>query len=215
MHRDGRDIPDGIHLPDFLEELGLRINMIRVRREEVKKIELLRRKGPLLAVHEYPPCVRVDFQSVDIENPGLLAAAVDEACVPRHMRLHTCHHLRCRKRLRHIVICTEPQATDLVDVILPRRNDDDRNILHLPDLLADLEAILPRQHQIQDDQGILSLQRLLKTGISIRRDVDLKTGNLEIIPLQLRNRLLILYNQYFLLILIHDLYLLRTPDVFT
>ena len=152
---------------------------------------------------------------MNLDDPALLPAAADETCIPCHVRLHPGHHLRSRKRLRHIIIGAETKSSDLIDIILPCRNDDDRYILHLPDLLTYLEAVLSRQHQIQDDECIVALQCLLKTGITIGCDIDGKAGNLQIIPLQLRNRLLILYNQYVLLILIHSLRLLRALDVFT
>ena len=72
MHRDGRDVTDGIHLPDLLEELRLRVYMIRMRGEEAEKVELLRRKGPLLSVHEYAAGTRIDLQSMNLDDPALL-----------------------------------------------------------------------------------------------------------------------------------------------
>lgn len=41
MHRNGRNIPDGFHVPDLPEQFFLGVHMIGMSRQEGKKIKLL------------------------------------------------------------------------------------------------------------------------------------------------------------------------------
>ena len=74
------------------------------------------------------------------------------------MRLYSRHQLAGAEGLCHIIIRTQAESADLINVILSRGYHKDRDVLLLADLLANLKAIHSGHHQIQDDQIVISLQ---------------------------------------------------------
>ena len=124
-------------------------------------------------------------------------SASDESLIAGQMGLDSRHHLARAERLCNIVVSTETQAADLVDIVFLCGDHDDRCVFRLSDLLADLKSIHSRQHQIQDKEVKLLLHRPLQTGFSIIFYLNLKTGQLQIILFQLCNTLLIFYDQIF------------------
>ena len=93
-------------------------------------------------------------------------------------------------------VADEAQPPDLVDIVLLGGNHDDRDVLLLPHLPADLEAVHARKHQIQDHQLKILLQRALQSYFPVGSYLHLKTGKLQIILFQIRNGFFVFYNQY-------------------
>ena len=120
------------------------------------------------------------------------------------MRLDSCHKLRCGKRLGDIIIRSQPESADLINILLFSRNHDNRDILMLPDLLTDIKSIRSRQHKVQDNKVIWSGKRSFQSLCTIRLKIYFKSGKLQIILFQLRYRFLILHNQDLFLVLIHS-----------
>ena len=197
MHRNRRNISDGLHIPDLTEQLFFRENAVRILRKEGQQIELFRCKLLLLSVHPHASCRLVNLDAADLHNIILFLAVSDQTVVPCQMRFHARNQLTRRKWLRHIIIRTKTESADFVDIILLCRNHDNRNIFLLTHLTADLKAIHLRQHQIQDQQIEILLDRPHKTGVSLVFNLHLKARKLEIIFLQICNGFLILNNQYF------------------
>ena len=150
VHRHRGDVPQRLHVPDLVKQLLLREHVVRVLRQERKKVKFLRREVLLLPIHVHPPGGLVDLESADLYDLILRHPAADEALVPGEVRLHTRHHLAGAERLRDVVVGAQAQAADLVDVVLLRGDHDDGRILGLADLFADLKSIHPLKHQIQD-----------------------------------------------------------------
>ena len=110
------------------------------------------------------------------------------------MGLHSGHHLAGAERLGDIIVGSQAQSSDLVNVVLLGGNHNNRRILHLSDLPADLEPIHPRQHQIQNQKVKLLLQRSLKSCLTVIFNLHPKAGKLQIILLQLCDSLFVLNN---------------------
>ena len=197
MHRNRRNISDGLHIPDLTEQLFFRENAVRILRKEGQQIELFRCKLLLLSVHPHTACRLVNLDAADLHNIILFLAVSDQTVVPCQMRFHARNQLTWGKRLCHIVIRTKAQSADFINIILLCRNHDNRNILLFTHFAADLKAIHLRQHQIQDQQIKILLDRPYKTGVSLVFNLHLKARKLQIIFLQICNGFLILNNQYF------------------
>ena len=67
-------------------------------------------------------------------------------------RAHTRDELARVERLRHVVVGADLEADDLVDVLVARRQHQDRQVAALTDALADLDAVDVRQHQVEHDE---------------------------------------------------------------
>ena len=200
MHGNRGDIPHRIHIPDFPEQLLLRKDMIRIFCQERQQIKFTGGKILLYPIDPDTAGRLVDFQAPDLNYRIFLHIAVHQALIPVQMRLHARYQLTGTERLCHVIVRSKPQAPDFVYVILLCRNHDNRNIFLLPYLPANLKSVHARQHQIENHQLEIFLHRALKASLSVRGDLHLKAGKLQIILLQIGNRFLILYNQY----LTHD-----------
>ncbi len=66
--------------------------------------------------------------------------------------LDACHQLAGAEGLAHIVVRAQIEADQAVDLLDARRHHDDRHIGERAQLAADVEAVAPGQHQIQQDQ---------------------------------------------------------------
>ena len=101
------------------------------------------------------------------------------------------------ERLGQVVVGPRVETTDAIfhAVARGRHQDRDRPPARAPGR-ANLPAVLPWQHQIEDDQAILPLQRLLQTGGSVPRDINGEAGLFPVHPDQLRDHLIIFDHQY-------------------
>ena len=79
------------------------------------------------------------------------------------------------ERLGHVIICPKSQSTDLVNIVFLCRNHDDRDILLLAHLTADIKSIYLREHQIKYDQVVFFFQSLLKPYIASCGDLNIKS----------------------------------------
>ena len=110
------------------------------------------------------------------------------------MGFHPGHQLTGAERLGHIVVRSQTQATDLVNVILLGRDHQNRYILFLPDPLAYLEAVHLGQHQVQNNQIIIPRQRRLQPLVSPVADIHLEIAEFQIVLFQVCYDLLVLDN---------------------
>ena len=196
MHGDCGDIAHRIHIPDLAEQLFLGEHVVRVLRQEGQKVELPGGKILLHAVHPDAAGCLVDLQAADLDHGIFLYIAVHQALVAVQVRLHPGHQLAGAEGLRHVIVRSKAQPPDLVDIVLLGGNHDDRDVLLLPHLPADLEAVHARKHQIQDHQLKILLQRALQSYFPVGSYLHLKTGKLQIILFQIRNGFFVFYNQY-------------------
>ena len=108
--------------------------------------------------------------------------------------METRHHLARTEWFRDIIVRAQSQTADLVNIVLFRRYHDDRCVFYFPDLLADLEAIDPWQHQIKNQKVKIFLHAAFQSRFSIIFYLNLKTRKLQIIFFQLCNTLLVFYD---------------------
>jgi hypothetical protein len=67
-------------------------------------------------------------------------------------RSHAAAELANRERLRDVIVGAELETQHLVDLVVARSQHDDRDVATSPQLLADLEAVHLRQHEVEDDE---------------------------------------------------------------
>ncbi len=183
MHRHGRNVAHGLHVPDVSEQFFLREHVVRIHGKEGQQVEFLGRELLLLPVDPHAAGCPVDLQAADLDHFILLRLAADQSVVARQMRLHPRHKLARAEGLRHIVVRSEAEAADLVNIVALGRNHKDWRILHVSDPLADLKTVHAGQHQIQNIEVEILVQGLLQAFRSVARNLHFKTAELEVILL--------------------------------
>ena len=118
MDRDRRDVSDRLHVPDLAEQLVLREDVVRIFREKCKQIKFLCRELRLLAVDPDAARRLVNLQTADLDDVIFLRTCADKPLISREMGLHARDKLARRERLCDLIVRTETEAPDLVDVIL-------------------------------------------------------------------------------------------------
>ena len=78
------------------------------------------------------------------------------------------HELAQAERLDEVVVGSELEADDAVDLLAARRDDDDRHVAARPQLTADGEAVDVRQPEVEQHE----VGRLCGEGIRPGRDAD-------------------------------------------
>src|SRR6185437_14094917 len=75
------------------------------------------------------------------------------------------------ERLGEVVVCSRVERGDLVPLLSPRGDDDDRRARPLPDATGQVDAVAVRETQVQEnDVGILASD--LRQALSGRRSLD-------------------------------------------
>ena len=195
MHRYCCNIPNRFHIPDLIKQFLLGEYVVRILSKESQKVKLLGGKGFLLTVDINTTGGLINLDTTNFDNLIGFHAAAHQTFISGKMGFHTGHQLTWAKWLCHIVIGTKTQTTDFVNVFLLGRYHDDRCVLLLTDLLANLKTIHIRKHQIQNDQIEIFIQSRFETGITGMLHHHIKTAELQIILLKLCNCHFIFYNQ--------------------
>ena len=195
MHRHSSDITHRFHIPDFTEKFLFRKYPVGIFSQECQKIKLFGGKCRLIAIDPYTSCRLINLNTTNFNHIILVHIGTNQTVITLHMRLHTGNQLTWTERLGHIIICAKTKSTNLINVILLCGNHDDRCIFLLTDLSANVETVHLRKHQIQNNQIKFFFHGTYKTGISTVLNLHLKTGKLQIVLLQIRNRFFILYDQ--------------------
>ena len=118
MHGDSRNIADRLHIPDLAKQLFLREYVIRILCKEGEQIKLLRRKRPLLAIDPDAARRLINLDAAHLNDVILLHIAVYQALIPCQVCFHTRYQLTRAEWLRHVIIRSKSESTDLVNVIL-------------------------------------------------------------------------------------------------
>jgi hypothetical protein len=98
--------------------------------------------------------------------------------------------------LGHVVIGSQAQPPNFVNVVLPCGHENDRNLTAFADAPADSETAGSRKHEIQNDQVPAGFLRFLLSKIAVFDDSALEVFGLQVIPHQLRNAAVVLNDQY-------------------
>ena len=161
MNRYGCNITNGIHIPDLAEQLFLGIYMIRMLGKKGQQIKFLTGKCLLLSINYDTSCGLVDTDTTDFNHIIILIGRANKTVVTCQMSLHSGNKLTRTKRLRHVIISSHTQSADLVNVLLLRRNHNNRNVLLFTNLLTYFKSVQSRKHEIQHNQ----IKLLTKCGL--------------------------------------------------
>ena len=196
VNHDGRRVADGVEAPDVLEELFFREDDAGMLGEECQEFVLFVREGELFFAEEDAVREALDAQLAAHEllrwrgsrlGRARFRPLPQDALVARDMRFHAGDELAGRKRLRDVVVGAEAEAADLVDVLAARRDDEDGHFALRADVTADGEAVAPRQHDVEQHEGVAALRELCEAGLAVCLDGDGEIRRFEEVALHLGN----------------------------
>ena len=176
MNSDRCNVSHRFHIPNLAKQFCLGKYTIWIFCKKGKKIKFLGCKCFLLTIYPYSSGSLVNLDSTNLYNIILCHVGAYKSVISFHMGLYSCNQLTWAEWFRHIVICPKSQPPDFINIIFLRRNHNDRNILFLTYLTADIKSVNFRKHKIKNDQIILFLQGLFQAHITSCRNLDLKSG---------------------------------------
>ncbi len=164
--------------PDALEQLVAGQHEAAVVEQLPEEVEFLGRELNLLVADLYLSPPGVDHQVTMLQH-GALGLLPFRRGAPED-GLHARDQLARVERLRHVVVRADFEADDLVDVLVARRQHQDRDVGLLADAAADLDPVDVRQHQVEHDQRrLLALHRRERVR-TVRRGAHLVARVLEV-----------------------------------
>ena len=193
----GRDVADAVHIPDPAEELILAVDVVGILREEGEKVKFLSRKVLFCPVDKDAAGGLVDLESADLDHVVGLLSCSDQALVTGHMRLDAGHEFAGAEGLRHIVVGTESESPDLVDVIFFGGHHENRDVLFFTNLAADVKPVDPGKHEVQYDQVKILVKSCHKALVAPGLNLHLKSAQFQIILFQIRDCFFVFNDQYF------------------
>ncbi len=146
------------------------------------------------AVHGDAAGVRVDGQPTKCHfMPG--AQRFGQPLILCQMCLDARDKHAGRKRLFDVVVRTQPQAADLVNVLAPGGYHQDGDIERLAQAAAHGKTVKPGQHQVEQDQVELPVQPTREAAFPVRRNLDRKPVNFQIVALNGGDGFIVFNNQ--------------------
>jgi hypothetical protein len=121
-----------------------------VVQELPEEIELLGGETDLLLADVHLALAGIDLEIAVFELFGLRAPALGSG--PAENALHASDELARIEGLRHIVVGPDLEPDDLVDVLVTRRQHEDRHVRRLADAPAQLDAVAVRKVEVEDDE---------------------------------------------------------------
>ena len=106
------------------------------------------------------------------------------------------HEFSWTKGFDNIVVGTQSQSPDFIDIFLSCGDHQDRDIFFCSDFAANLETIFSGKHNIQKNQINRRTQGCFFSRKTRKCHLDFKSIGFQIIPLQFSNPFIILDNQY-------------------
>src|SRR6185312_14140321 len=180
--------------PHALEQLVSSEDDAAMVEQLPEEVELLRRELDLVVADEHLAATGVDRQVAVADLVTLIDAAVGRRAAED--ALHAGDELARVEGLREVVVRTDLEADDLVDVLVARGQHDDRHVRALPDPAADLDPVHVRQVEVEHDEGRhLGRDGVERTGAGAHR-AHAVAGVLEIERDERRDRLLVLDDQH-------------------
>src|SRR5919112_2328111 len=131
------------------EQSAAREHPARVGCERHQELELCIRQVHVFAADRDPATGQVDLQAVIVE---LVLALPRRHRRPTHNRANPRHELPHREWLCNVVVRPELQPHDPVDLVVLRREHNDRNVALRSNPATHLRTVYLGQHNIQDDQ---------------------------------------------------------------
>jgi hypothetical protein len=155
--------------PHALEELVAGEDEPLVVEKLPQEIELLRREPDLLLADVALAAARVEHQVAVADDPAVGLCLAD---VSAEDRPHPRYELTWIERLREVVVGSNLEPRDLVEVVVARRQHQHGQRAHRADAPADLHPVEVGQHQVENHErrrlGADNAQGLL----AARRDPD-------------------------------------------
>jgi len=172
--------------PDVLEQGVTAQNDAGIAGQRGEKIELAGAETEVAAGHGRLAAARIDPQGADLHRPAAscrrLRAAKD--------RLDPGDERPRVEGLRDVVVGTELETDDRIDVVVPCRQHQDRRVATPPDLATDGQAVDLRQHEVEDHEiGVVprvSRERLLAVGRGHDREpllLEVQPDQVDDVPL--------------------------------
>ena len=196
MHIHGPDISRIFITPDGIQQVFAAVHLVRIQHQKLQDIKFLGSQINLPVADKNASAVAVQLQVSCLHHAGLflcffrLPRAADDS-------LDSCLYLQNVEWLGDIVIGPVLQPHNLVHVLTFCRQHNDRDIGKFPYLLADLQAVHFRKHEIQQHNVIIVGADHLQSLFSVIGTVNLEPVLLQGKTNSLDNQLLIIYNKHF------------------
>ena len=110
------------------------------------------------------------------------------------MGLHPGNHLAGAEGLGDVVVRAQAQTADLVNVLLLGGYHDNGGIFYFPYLFTDFKTVGAGEHEVQNKQIKFLIQRLSQPCISSVTNLNLKSGQFQIVFLQICDCFFIFYD---------------------
>ena len=127
--------------PHGIEELAARQRQSAVGGEVGEEIELAGGEGDDFTVHLDLAPTGVDDQVTHLDHHRLAALGVGDPTGPPQYGAHPGHELAGRERLGDVIVGTELEAEDPIDLVVAGGEDDDRDLARGPHAAAHLEPV--------------------------------------------------------------------------
>jgi hypothetical protein len=169
MNIHGARLAVKVEAPGFLQELLATENESAVLGQGEEQIKFLGAQVDRPRGEAHFPPGRIHRQVTELDRgrvrPLPLPAPQD--------RFDARHQFVWVERLGQVIIGAKLQAQDLIDILIPGGQHQDRSrILRSPQTTANLEAIQFREHDVQHNQGGMLTGDLRERGFSIVRGRD-------------------------------------------
>src|ERR1700692_4299 len=150
MDIDGALLDVHIATPNAVEQLLATVDPLRVRHKKLQQPVLGRSDGDrTIPRHDAMPGT-IERQVIYTDQLGFILAAA----APQH-RIHSRYQLTRREWLGHVVVGAAVQPGDLIDLLRPRGQHDDRQVAGIALALErarELEPAVVWQHPVDQDQ---------------------------------------------------------------
>ena len=196
MDVDGAAVAVVFEAPHLVQQLVAGVDPVGVRGEAVQQFQLLRGSFHHLALDPQLVAVHVEAEVVELDDAlGALGLGRGDGAAAQH-RLDAGHDLFGVEGLDHVVVCAQLEAQHLIEGLALGRQHHDRGVAQLADAAADLEAVHPGHHDVQQHHVGLELVELFKALFAVvgRRDLIALLGQVE--PQQLADVGIVVHNEY-------------------
>ena len=169
-----------------------REHLVGVVGQGQQQIEFPRSQTDSLPVYGDLPAGGIDGDAADVSRPVGIAAFARR---PTQDGPNASHQFARIEGLGHIVVGAHFQGDDFVDVLIPGRQHENRNIALCPNAAAYFPAVDARHHQIEHQQGRLLLPDLLECFCSVLGRLHAKALFFEIEARQVADAGLVVGNE--------------------
>ena len=149
MHVERLGVAEVVGSPDAVDELTPREHAARVAQQQLEQLELLERHRDLAAVDGHLVPIDIHAHAVGLERTVSEAVVLDLAAQDGP---DARQQFPSRIRLRHVVVGTELETHDDVDLAVLRGEHDDGHARALSQLAAHLGTREPGQHEIEQHE---------------------------------------------------------------